>query len=225
MSMTEPDRSRLSSQVRALATQCREGGEVTLGEVADLLQGRALHLLLVILSLPFCIPVPIPGLSTPFGMVIVLLGLRLIFRSSDGLPGEVRRRRVPGKVFAGVLRSVAGALAVLETLMAPRFSWLIDHAAGRRIAGVLITCCGGLLLLPLPVPFSNFFPAFTVVLLACAMVERDGLTALVGLAFFGLTVAFFTLLYLGGAAAIEWALDAVKELFRPKEVFPSPIPL
>jgi hypothetical protein len=224
MSMIESTGERLSAQVRALAAQCQES-EVTLGEVTDLLRGRALHLLLVVLSLPFCIPVPIPGLSTPFGVVILLLGLRLVFRSSDGLPEGVRNRRVPGRVFAGVLRSVAGALAVLETLMAPRFSWLIDHVAGRRTAGVLIFVCGVLLLLPLPVPFSNFFPAFTVVLLSCAMVERDGLTALAGLVFFCLTLVFFTLLYMGGTAAIEWAFDALKELFRPKEVLPSPIQL
>jgi len=224
MSMIEPTGPRLSAQVRELAGQCREG-EVTLGEVTDLLQGRALHLLLVILALPFCIPVPIPGLSTPFGLVILLLGLRLLFRTSDALPGEVRRRKVPGKVFAAVLRSVAGALAVLETLMAPRMGWLIDHRAGRRVAGALIFVCGCLLLLPLPVPFSNFFPAFTVVLLACSMVEKDGLTALVGVVFFFLTLAFFTLLYIGGAAAVDWAFEMVKELFRPKEILPSPIDL
>lgn len=224
--MTPPERPpRLSCQVRALAAQCREGGEVTLGEVSAVLQGRALHLLLIILALPFSLPIPLPGLSTPFGVVILLLGLRLAFRSSNSLPGEVRRRRVPGRVFAGLLRSVAGVLVVLETLMAPRMGWVIDHRLGRRICGLIIFCCGSLLLLPLPIPFSNFFPAFTVVLLACAMVERDGLTALVGLVFFGLTLAFYTLLFFGGAAAIDWAFEAIKELFRPREILPSPIPI
>lgn len=216
---------RLSVQVRELAAQCREGEDVTLGQAAAVLQGRSLHLLLIILALPFCLPIPLPGLSTPFGVVILLLGLRLTFRSSNTLPGEVRRRRLPGRTFAAVLRSVAGVLAVLETLLAPRFSWLIDHRLGRRTAGLIIFICGSLLLLPLPVPFSNFFPAATVVLLACAMVERDGLVAVLGLAMFAGTVVFYVLLFQGGAAAIDWALETIKELFRPREILPSPIPL
>lgn len=220
--MSTPEHVRLSAQVRELSAACRDR-EVTLGEVSDLLQGRGMCLFLVLLALPFSLPVPMPGLSTPFGAAIALLGVRLLFRQSEHLPARLAAQRVPAKVFPALLRSVAGVLRVLESLMARRLSFLIDHGVGRRVCGGMIFVCGLLLCLPLPVPFSNFFPAFTVVLLACAMVERDGVTALTGVLFFALTLAFFGLLAWGGTAAIDWAFQWLKELFKPTDTIDLPL--
>ena len=61
-----------------------------------------------------------------------------------------------------------------------------------------------LLLLPLPVPFSNALPAFTVVLLAAGMLEKDGYFVIAGLLMFVITLIFFGGLFLGGAATVIW---------------------
>jgi hypothetical protein len=58
---------------------------------------------------------------------------------------------------------------------------------------------GLLLLLPVPIPLTNSFPALTVVLLAAGAMERDGLFFLAGCAAFVVTLAYFGLLALGGA--------------------------
>ena len=71
-------------------------------------------------------------------------------------------------------------------------------------------CVSGLfLLLPLPVPLSNVLPAFAIVLLAAAMLERDGLVGILGFVTFAITLVVFGGIFLGGAAAIE----AVREWF------------
>ncbi|MDX6767019.1 MAG: exopolysaccharide biosynthesis protein [Candidatus Methylacidiphilales bacterium] len=214
---------RLSAQVRALAAACKEG-DVTLGEVSRLLQGRGMCLFLVVLALPFCLPVPMPGLSTPFGFAIMILGFRSLFRQSENLPGVIAGHRVSPRIFGPLLRSVAGVLSMLETLMGSRLHWIMDHEPGRRVAGGMIAICGFLLMLPLPIPFTNVFPAFTVVLLACAMVEHDGVTALVGLIFFLITVALFALIAWGGAAAVDWAIDWLVQSFRPRDEMAIPLP-
>lgn len=58
-------------------------------------------------------------------------------------------------------------------------------------------------LLPLPIPLTNTLPAFTIVLLAAAAMERDGLFFLAGCGMFALTLAFFGLLAFGGAHLLE----------------------
>jgi len=214
---------RLSAQVRSLAEACRDR-EVTLGDISDLLQGRGLCLFLVILGLPFCLPIPMPGLSVPFGFAIMLLGMRLLFRQSERLPAVLSRQRVSAKVFGPLLRSVAGVLSMLEALMASRLRWIMDHPPGRRTAGGMIALCGFLLMLPLPIPFTNVFPAFTVVLLACAIVERDGVTAVVGLILFIITVVLFGLIAYGGAAAVDWAIHWLIDSFKPNDELPVPLP-
>ena len=55
-----------------------------------------------------------------------------------------------------------------------------------------------MLLLPLPIPLTNSFPALTVVLLAAGAMERDGLFFLAGCAMFTVTLAYFGLLAFGG---------------------------
>jgi hypothetical protein len=69
-----------------------------------------------------------------------------------------------------------------------------------------MTCISGLfLMLPLPVPASNILPALTVIFLAAAMLECDGLCVIA----FAITLVFFDGIFIGGAAAIH----AVREWF------------
>ena len=55
---------RLSGEF-ALILKEFEVEHVTMREVMSLLHGRGFVLLIMLLALPFCTPVPLPGLSTP----------------------------------------------------------------------------------------------------------------------------------------------------------------
>ena len=69
---------------------------------------------------------------------------------------------------------------------------------------VLGIASGGLLLLlPLPIPFSNTIPAWAVVLLSAGMMERDGLLVLLGHVTTLVSWAFIALCWLLGAQGIE----------------------
>ena len=62
-------------ELKALAEVFAER-EVTLSELMERLGARASALLVLILGLPFCAPIMIPGLSTPFGLVIAFIAGR-----------------------------------------------------------------------------------------------------------------------------------------------------
>jgi len=55
------------------------------------------------------------------------------------------------------------------------------------------------LLLPLPIPFTNSFPAWAILLLAAGLLERDGLFILGGYVVFAAGVFYF--IFLGEATA------------------------
>jgi hypothetical protein len=63
-----------------------KGKSLTLAELKQSLKGRGSAMLLVLLGLPFCF-VAIPGLSTPFGIAICLIGacLAIGMMERDGL--------------------------------------------------------------------------------------------------------------------------------------------
>lgn len=192
-------RPLLSAQLRGLAE--RFGTRPTrIGTVLAVLQGRGYRLLLILLCLPFLTPVPLPLLSTVFGAAIALIGFRLALGLRPRLPASVLRRPLPEKFFGGLLRASARLVAALEFFLKPRWPWLHRQAVVRQIGGGIVMLSGLMLLLPLPVPLSNFLPASAALMMAASALEDDGLAFVLGLILFAASVAFFALIAIGGTA-------------------------
>jgi hypothetical protein len=193
---------RLSAQLLALA-ESEEHAELTLGGLMESLEGRVYTLLLVVLSLPMCQPIPLPGLSTPFGVAIALLGLRFAFSQRPWMPQRLLATKLTGNFFPAVMRGGARVLGVFEKLLHPRLTGVFEPRYVRFLTGAVICFCGLLLLLPLPIPGTNMLPALTVVLAAAAFSERDGFCLVAAGLVFVVTLAFFGALVWGGAEIIS----------------------
>ena len=192
---------RLSEQLRHLADR-EEHADLTFGGLMDELQGRVYTLLLVILALPMCQPVPLPGLSTPLGVAIALLGLRFALSQHPWMPRRLLATKLSGNFFPAVMRGGARVLGACEKMLHPRLVGIFARAHMRFLAGAAICICGLLLLLPLPIPGTNILPALTVVLNAASFSERDGYCLIAAGACFLLTLAFFGALVWGSAEII-----------------------
>jgi hypothetical protein len=83
--------SRLSTDVELLQVRVK-GRSLTLVELKQLLKGRGSAMLLILLALPFCF-IAIPGLSTPFGIAICLIGGCLVMGREPWLPRFILRRQ------------------------------------------------------------------------------------------------------------------------------------
>lgn len=207
--ITEPSpppagpRVTFSEELRELAGQFAER-PVRLGEILETSQGRGYNLLLLLIALPFLTPIPVPGFSLPFGLVVAVIGARLALGQKPWLPQRLLTRELPPRLFAKLLQAASRVVRWLEYVLRPRLFWMNDHVVFRRAAGVLIALSGLFLLAPLPIPFTNSLPAATVLLLAAGALERDGLAFLGGCGLFVLTTAYFVLLAFGGAHAVEW---------------------
>ncbi len=199
---TEDIPQRLSAQLRQLADR-EEHDELTLGGLMDELQGRVYTLLLLVLALPMCQPVPLPGFSTPFGVAIALLGLRFALSQRPWMPKRLLATKLSGNFFPAVMRGGARVLGVFEKLLHPRMTGVFEFGQMRFLAGAVVCFCGLLLLLPLPIPGTNMLPALTVILTAAAFSERDGYCLIAAGVAFLLTLAFFSALVWGGAEIIS----------------------
>ena len=221
---TPPRPRRLSREIETLLEALSER-PVTLREIISVTHARAYTLLLVLLSLPFCLPVPIPGLSTAFGVIIALIGLRLSLRAEPWLPAVLLDAKVPSAKVALLLRASRKVARGLEVLLRPRLCFLVDFAVLHHFYGAMIFISGLLLLLPLPIPFSNLIPALSVIFLAAALIERDGIFIIIGTVMFVFTVAFFGGIFLGGAAMVNWLRDWFGGGYDPQETLPADFPL
>lgn len=200
---------RLSAELLALA-EAEEHHDLTLGGLMNRLEGRVYTLFLLLVCLPMCQPIPLPGLSTPFGVVVALLGLRFAFRQHPWIPRRLQSLKLTSKFFPAVMRGGARVLGIIEKLLHPRMTAIFDHRAAQFVAGLVIFFCGILLLLPLPVPGTNTLPAFTVILTAAAFSERDGYCLFAAGLVFVITLLFFGVLAWGGVEAISWMGSSVR---------------
>ena len=90
-----PDRAqpRKLSDELAMILREFEVETVTLCEVLALMHGRGYVLLVMLLALPFCTPIPLPGVSTPFGLIITIIGARLALGAKPWLPARLLNTR------------------------------------------------------------------------------------------------------------------------------------
>jgi hypothetical protein len=164
---------------------------------------RAYSFLLLLIAIPFCTPITLPGLSTPFGVVIAFIGLRIACGLHPWLPDRLLRVSLPAKWLPRIFRAVAKPVRWLERILRPTLGVLVNGGIFRQLHGVIICASGLLLLLPLPIPLTNFFPAVAVALLACAMLEGDGRFSIAGAAVFAIAVAYFALIFFGGTTLVS----------------------
>jgi len=200
----DPFRPRRLSVELQILSDSAEHSDLTMGDLVDRLEGRVYTLLLVILALPFCQPIMLPGLSTPFGMIIALLGLRFALRQHPWLPQRLLKTNLSGKYLPRILHGSARVLGGIEKLLHPRLLFLFDYRLTQFLAGMAVFFSGLMLLLPLPIPFSNMLPSLTVVLVASSFSERDGATLGAGLILFLISLGFIGAIFFGGSEAITW---------------------
>lgn len=207
---------RLSEELQRLIEAFAERS-VRLREVLEVMHGRGYTMLLILVTFPFCTPIPLPGLSAPFGLVVAFIGFRLALGQKPWLPDRLLDTALPPKFFPRVLSATRRLLRWLERLLKPRLSHILRWRLIGHAMGAMILVCGLLMMLPFPVPFSNGLPAMSVLLLAAAMLEEDGYIAAAGGIVFLVTLSFFVAITWGGTEVVNLFKDAIGDFLKPDD--------
>ena len=202
---------RISDALRRLLREAN-GRAMTIREMVNILHGRGLQFVVILLCLPFLAPVSIPGISIPFGLAIALSGLRIAFGHRPWLPKFILNRRISFSVLEKMVHFGCAIYERVEKVIRPRLGILLDAPGMGMMIGSAIALSGVFLSLPIPPPFplTNTIPGFAIICLSLGLMERDGGLILCG---YGLTViaAIYVALiaFLGKAG-----LDQLWQIFR-----------
>ena len=183
-----------TSQVLHRLTVGPPDDKVTFGDMVDALGERGFGVLLILLALPNCIPFPgVPGVSFVTGMAIFYIGIQLILaRDEPALPAWLNRKSFTRGQLAGFIAKTNPLLRWLEKPVRPRLSSVVT-GPGERIIGVVALIHA--VTLALPIPMGNLPQGIALILLALALIELDGLMAILG--------------YIASLAAIAWLAAVV----------------
>ncbi len=173
--------------------------------MVQILQGRGLLMIVILLCLPFLSPVSVPGISIPFGLAIAFSGMRIAFGREPWIPDWVLRRSLPPRVLEKIVSVGIRLHERLERITRPRLIIFLSQT-GRIFAGLAIALAGVFLSLPVPPPFplTNTIPGLAIILICLGLMERDGwfLVWGYGLILIG-TVYLAGIGFLGGAGIAQ----------------------
>lgn len=197
-----PERSETMRQALTRAIESIDAERVTLRDLIGYLGDHGLLFICALLSIPFLIPVSIPGVSTVFGLGILLIGIGVTLNRTPWIPDRLMDRQLSADTLKPVLQRGAQHLERIEKVIRPRIGALTGGTMMNRLNGLAIVAGAGLLMIPLGlVPFSNTLPALAILLLCVGISQRDGAVVLGGYAMLVATTVYFGVLAWAAYAA------------------------
>jgi hypothetical protein len=157
-----------------------KNSSISIGEILNILSEKGQSLIILFLSLPFCQPLQIPGLSTPFGLAIAFLGLKMAFGKYAWLPKGILAKSITPQTLQKISEKLLWLLKKMNYWIYPRITWLCYNPSVHIINGLLISILGILLALPLPTPFSNLMAAWSILFIGLGLLKDDGIFILIG---------------------------------------------
>lgn len=197
---------KLSAELARLKELCSHD-TISLHTLILSMTSRSHAVLTLFFALPFLLPIPLPGLSVLFGMIIFMAGIAMALNKKPWLPKRLLSKEVSSSVFEKVFERGIKISQRLEKVVRPRGSFLMRHPGMRPMSGFIIAVCGLLLALPLP-PGTNFPPATAILLLSIGSLEEDALFMILGYIAFAINIAFFALITVFGINGIKMLLPA-----------------
>jgi hypothetical protein len=197
-------RGPLLDYLDAIEDQCGRG-DPRLGDLVRIFGADGHYVLTLFLLIPFLQPVPLMGLSGPFGLFIGFISILAYLGYPPFLPKRWSQKSLPAST---VLKIAEGSERVFEKIrFLIRSRWPLFFSGPFVALNTSVIVLNAILLaLPLPIPFSNAIPAWGILFQTIAQLEDDGFFVALSYLQTLLCVVFFTLLAVGAATGMEYFL-------------------
>ena len=179
---------------------------LTLTELTNRLSTEGVQLLIIVLLAPFLIPVSIPGSSTPFGILIILLEIAFLRNKSIHIPDFIGKYEISKENVLKLFDVLEKVFGYLEKISKPRGKLYLNNYV-IILNGLMTILLALLLFLPLPVPFTDFMPAISMLMLSLSILEKDSYLMIIGFVAGILTIIYFMSIGYVGIEIIRLTLN------------------
>ncbi|MBL8300547.1 MAG: exopolysaccharide biosynthesis protein [Rhodanobacteraceae bacterium] len=168
--MTRPHDPR-TTELFQQALEQNTGETISLEQFIAPLETRAYGFLVVLLSLPNFIPIPM-GVGGICGTLLVLIGAQMLWgMPRPWLPQFARQHGFPRRSVETFVAHMAPMFNRLERVCRPRLEQ-ITRKPWSHFSGLVLILLG--ILLALPIPFTNYPFGLLIMGFGVALIERDG---------------------------------------------------
>jgi hypothetical protein len=196
--------TRKVSEILA-AMRARANERVKLADIVAELGERAFGVAMLLFSLPNAVGIGvIPGISTLFGVPQIILALQMLAGfERPWLPVWLLEKSIARADFERMIDRSMPVLVRVERYLKPRAAALTGPFVERLMGLVFLVLAA---VVSLPIPLGNQPPAVAIAVVALGLTARDGVFVAAGCAMGVAAVAIASLVVLGGAAVIWFAV-------------------
>lgn len=199
--------AKLSTELNSFFFKEQRSSHVTLEEILKIAGNSIFGFLFVILSLPSALPVPAPGYSIPFGILMLILAVQLMMgRKKPWLPKKMANHPIKLETVQKFLKGGIPWLQKIEAITRPRLPYVCTTVPGRLIIGIAIALMS--IFMMIPIPGTNTLPAIGIFVVGFGLMEDDGAISLGGLGICltaGVLIgSIFTAVIWGGSSLIDY---------------------
>lgn len=165
------EHKRVSLVLRAVI-ETAPGDTISVREIIEAFGERAFGFVIILFSLPNCIPAP-PGMNSVFGIPVLLFAVQLALGfKKPWLPRRILDKRFRVATFRKIIDAAEPKLRRVENLLRPRHTALFGPRGDRLIGifAVILALC-----VIVPLPGTNWVPSIALVILSMAILQEDGL--------------------------------------------------
>ena len=179
--MSVPSETRRRSILRSLiqaARRPRDVPSVPIGDILAEMGNRSFGWSIVFFALVNMLPLPLGANMFTAPPLMLLTAQMALGFSFVRLPGFVNRQRISRRGYQRSVLRMKPILNRIERVVRPRRLTLFEACSERLIGGFLflVSCA-----LFLPIPFSGYLSAVSLLVAGIGLAERDGTVTLVGL--------------------------------------------
>ncbi|XLQ10954.1 MAG: exopolysaccharide biosynthesis protein [cyanobacterium endosymbiont of Epithemia adnata isolate EadnSB Bon19] len=201
--------AKLSVELERYFFEEERASDVKLTDILSLAGERIFGFLFIILALPSALPVPAPGYSVPFGILMFILAIQLIAGyEALWFPEKIMKGSIKLETVQKFLEKGIPWLKKIEALTHPRMTYVCTSLPGRVVIGVAIALMS--IFMIIPIPGTNTLPAMGIFVTAFGLQENDGFISLVGLIICLIAGTMSTLIIFLGKEVIEVIFNLIK---------------
>lgn len=189
--MDERKSRNLQDNLIVLVKKSKTQSSLSIQEILLILSGKGRILIVLFLSIPFCQPLTLPGLSMLAGILIAFFGLRMAFGKHVCLPKRLLAKSMSSLSIQKIVDKLLKIMKKIEPLVHSRLCFVCSNQKIQIFNGLLIFLLGIFLACPLPFPLTNLSVGWSLLLVNLGLLKDDGVFVIIGYLFSLLTVIFF----------------------------------
>ena len=170
----------VSSIIEEFLDNTKDLENISINDIRNSFKDMGFHLMMLVISVPLCLPLPVPpGLTTIAAIPLLLFCAQMLLgMRTPYLPKYILNKEFKKNIMHSIFHKSLFYLKKIEKVVHVRL-WVFSSKLGNMITNIFCTLFA--ISIALPIPLTNFIPAIGIALISLGILNKDGIIVFLGI--------------------------------------------